>query len=165
MRYASTNLNPALHRTICANQQRKAVRLNTAVLHELEYQGVDIGQYFPIIAEGRGLCLSFYTLKRTGEVITAGKSTNTVAWIPSHLLQLKQFFKSDCMHVLLKFADHTIQYAEHVQDTLSFRPRPSLPSTPPPRFKAPFAALTLHKHNKRKSMEEADEHQDEEEYL
>ncbi|KAF9952724.1 hypothetical protein BGZ70_000500 [Mortierella alpina] len=147
---------------VCANQQRKAVRLNTAVLHDLEHEGVNICQHFPIIVEGRGLCLSFYTIKRTGEVITAGKSTSGLAWIPSDLVQLKQFLKSESMQILLNFADHTARYAAHVQETLSFRPQPSIPSTPPPRFRKPFAVLTPHKHNKRKVKEVLDEDQDEE---
>lgn len=89
---------------ICAKQQRKSVRINTAVLHDLEFKGVDTCRHFPIIAEGRGFCLSFYTLKRSGNVITAGKSTRGTAWIPSDMVQLKQFLKSDSIQILLKFA-------------------------------------------------------------
>ncbi|KAF9538391.1 hypothetical protein EC957_006863 [Mortierella hygrophila] len=145
---------------VCTGQQLKAVRLNTSVLHDLEFKGVDTCKHYPIIAEGRGLCLSFYTLKRNGNVITAGKSTNGVVWIPSDLVQLKQFLKSDSMQILLKFADHTTRYAVHVQETLSSTPLPPLPSTPPPRYRKPFTAFTPSKHNKRKRAEEADEDQD-----
>ncbi|KAF8926594.1 hypothetical protein BGZ47_002647 [Haplosporangium gracile] len=89
---------------ICAKQQLKSVRINTAVLHDLEFKGVDTCKHFPIIAEGRGFCLSFYTLKRNGNVITAGKSTLGMVWISSDLVQLKQFLRSDSIQILLKFA-------------------------------------------------------------
>jgi hypothetical protein len=89
---------------IFAKQQLKSVRINTAVLHDLEFKGVDTCKHFPIIAEGRGFCLSFYTLKRNGDVITAGRSTRGMVWIPSDMVQLKQFLKSDSIHILLKFA-------------------------------------------------------------
>ncbi|CAO3572847.1 unnamed protein product [Mortierella alpina] len=109
---------------VCSKQQRKAVRLNTAVLQELEHKGVDVSQHFPIIAEGRGLYLNFYTVKRRGE-------------------------------------QHTSRFAVHVQETLSSMQQPPLPSTPPPRYKKPFAALTPQKHNKRRHVEETDEDLDE----
>ncbi|KAF9994445.1 hypothetical protein BGZ80_007806, partial [Entomortierella chlamydospora] len=47
----------------CEQQQRKAVRLNAAILLELEKQGVDITKVFPVIAEGRGLSMDLYTLR------------------------------------------------------------------------------------------------------
>ncbi|KAG0329180.1 hypothetical protein BG004_002386, partial [Podila humilis] len=133
---------------ICEQQQRKSVRLNTAILHDLEHKGIDTSNHFPIIAEGRDCCLSLYTLKRKGNVMVAGKSTREVAWIPSDMVQLKQFLKSDSIHVLLNFADHTARYAVHVQEALSMIRRPPLPSTPPPRFNKPFAAFTPHKQNR-----------------
>ncbi|KAG0250331.1 hypothetical protein BG011_008422 [Mortierella polycephala] len=145
---------------ICTGQQLKAVRLNTSVLHDLEFKGVDTSKNYPIVAEGRGLCLSFYTLKRNGNVITAGRSTNGVVWIPSDVVQLKQFLKSESMQILLNFSDHTSRYAVRVQETLSSSPLPPLPSTPPPRYKKPFAAFTPSKHNKRKRTEKADEDHD-----
>ncbi|ORZ16136.1 hypothetical protein BCR41DRAFT_61176 [Lobosporangium transversale] len=155
--------------SVCAKQQLKAVRLNTAILHDLELKGVDTCKHYPIIAEGRGLCLNFYTLKRHGNIIAAGKSTNNVVWIPADLVQLKQFLKSNSMQVLLKFADHTSRYAVHVQETLSSIPLPPLPTTPPLRYTKPFAVFTPSKHNKRKRTDEADEEevedQDEEEDL
>ncbi|KAF9956848.1 hypothetical protein BGZ70_009750 [Mortierella alpina] len=137
---------------VCSKQQRKAVRLNTAVLQDLEHKGVDVTQHFPIIAEGRGL---------RGDVMVAGRSTGRVAWIPSDQVKLKQFLKSDSLQVLLRFAHHTSRYAVYVQETLSSMQQPPLPSTPPPRFKKPFAAFTPHKHNKRRHVEEADEDADE----
>ncbi|CAO3566729.1 unnamed protein product [Mortierella alpina] len=76
---------------------------------------------------------------------------------------MKQFLKSESMHILLNFAEHTAKYAAHVQETLSFRPTPCLPSTPSQGFQKPFVVLTPHKHNKRKNTEEADEEQDEQE--
>lgn len=90
--------------SICLNQQLKSVRINIAVLHDLECKGVDTCKYFPIIAEGRGFCLSFYTLKRNGSIIAAEKSTRGMVWIPSDVVQLKQFLKSDSIQILLKFA-------------------------------------------------------------
>ncbi|KAG0354436.1 hypothetical protein BGX24_006903 [Mortierella sp. AD032] len=83
-----------------------------------------------------------------------------MVWIPSDMVQLKQFLKSDSIQILLKFADHTLRYAVYVQETLSLIRRPPLPSTPPPRYKEPFAAFTPHKHNKRKYTGETDEDQD-----
>ncbi|KAF9089639.1 hypothetical protein BGX27_002432, partial [Mortierella sp. AM989] len=148
---------------ICLNQQLKAVRINTAILHHLEYKGVDVCEHFPLIAEGRGLFLSIYALKRIGNVIAAGKSTETVAWIPSDLIQLKQFLKSSSMQLLLKLADHTTRYAVHVQETLSTITRPPLPSTPPRQFETPFVAFTPHKQNKRKHVEFAEYDEDYEE--
>ncbi|KAF9991679.1 hypothetical protein BGZ79_004138, partial [Entomortierella chlamydospora] len=58
----------------CEQQQRKAVRLNAAILLELEKQGVDITKVFPVIAEGRGLSMDLYTLRRYGEVLGAGRA-------------------------------------------------------------------------------------------
>ncbi|KAF9275826.1 hypothetical protein BGZ88_002114, partial [Linnemannia elongata] len=95
-----------------------------------------------------------------GNDITAGKSTRGTAWIPSDVVQLKQFLKSDSIQILLKFADHTLRHAVHVQEALSLIRPPPLPSTPPPRYKEPFAAFTPHKHNKRKYTGETDEDQD-----
>ncbi|KAF9089060.1 hypothetical protein BGX27_002570 [Mortierella sp. AM989] len=58
----------------CEQQQRKAVRLNAAILLELEKQGVDITKVFPVIAEGRGLSMDLYTLRRHGDVLGAGRA-------------------------------------------------------------------------------------------
>lgn len=74
---------------ICVKQRLKAVHINNAALHDLESKGVNTREHFPLIAEGRGLCLSIYTMKRNGNVITAGKSSESVAWIPSDMVQLK----------------------------------------------------------------------------
>ncbi|GJJ78469.1 hypothetical protein EMPS_10828 [Entomortierella parvispora] len=141
--------------SICLMQHLKSVRVNSAVLHDLEYKGVDTCKYFPIIAEGRGFCLSFYTLKRSGSIIAAGKSTRSVVWIPSDMVQLKQFLKSDSIQILLRFADHILRYAVHVQETLSLIRR--LPSTPPPRYNEPLAAFTPHKRNKPKYVEDTED--------
>jgi hypothetical protein len=89
---------------MCLQQQQKSVRLNGAILLDLEQRGVNIGNYYPIIAEGRGLALDFYTLRRYDDVLGAGRSTLCRVWLPSNEAQLKQFLKSDSLHVLLAFA-------------------------------------------------------------
>ncbi|KAG0225738.1 hypothetical protein BGW41_004577 [Actinomortierella wolfii] len=53
----------------CLQQQQKSVRLNGAILLDLERRGVDIRHQFPIIAEGRGLALDFYTLRRYEDIL------------------------------------------------------------------------------------------------
>ncbi|KAF9346029.1 hypothetical protein BGX26_002498 [Mortierella sp. AD094] len=60
---------------LCKKQQQKAVRLNEAILLDLESKGVNISQDFPLIAEGRGLSLHLVTLKRYGDVLGAGHAT------------------------------------------------------------------------------------------
>ncbi|KAI1302547.1 hypothetical protein EDD11_005593 [Mortierella claussenii] len=150
---------------ICAEQQLKTMRLNAFILYELELKGVDTCKHYPIIAEGRGLCLNLYTLKRNGNFITAGKSINSVIWIPTDVVQLKQFLKSDSMQILMKFADHMARYAVHVQETLSTPLSPLLSTSPllltsPPQYKKPFAAFATSKRSNRKRTKEADEGQD-----
>ncbi|KAG0247102.1 hypothetical protein BG011_002001, partial [Mortierella polycephala] len=91
----------------CQQQQRKSVRLNGAILLDLEKRGLDIARSYPIIAEARGLVMDFYTLRRYDDVLGAGRSmpsTSSGVWLPSHQSQLKQFLKSDSFHVLLAFA-------------------------------------------------------------
>ncbi|KAF8926227.1 hypothetical protein BGZ58_000088, partial [Dissophora ornata] len=96
----STNASKA----ICEQQQRKSVRLNGAILLELEHRGVNIANSYPTIAERRGLVMDFYTLRRHDDILGAGRSTLSDVWIPSHERQLKQFLKSNSLHVLLAFA-------------------------------------------------------------
>ncbi|KAK3806484.1 MAG: hypothetical protein J3Q66DRAFT_359239 [Benniella sp.] len=54
--------------SICNRHQRKSVRLNTAILLELEKRGLDATKYFPVIAEGNWRAVHFYTLCRYGDV-------------------------------------------------------------------------------------------------
>ncbi|KAG9072962.1 hypothetical protein KI688_000743 [Linnemannia hyalina] len=56
-------------------QQGESVRLNTAILLALEEKGLDITQWHPIIAETLALTFDFYSLRRYGDVIGAGRST------------------------------------------------------------------------------------------
>ncbi|KAF9322655.1 hypothetical protein BG006_002169, partial [Podila minutissima] len=60
---------------ICRQQQQKFVRLNGAILLDLEQRGVNINNSYPIVAEGRGLALDLYTLRRYDDVLGAGRST------------------------------------------------------------------------------------------
>lgn len=89
---------------ICQQQQRKSVRLNGAILLDLEKRGLNIADSYPVIAEGRGLAMDFYTLRRYEDVLGAGRSTLASVWLPSSDAQLKRFLKSDSLHMLLAFA-------------------------------------------------------------
>ncbi|KAG0351255.1 hypothetical protein BGZ54_003346, partial [Gamsiella multidivaricata] len=85
---------------VCDHQQRKSVRLNTAVLLE---RGLDAAVHFPVIAEGRGLHLDFYTLRRYEDVHGAGKTTSKSVWLPYDEYTLKEWLMSDSLHILLAF--------------------------------------------------------------
>jgi hypothetical protein len=94
---------PNVSDSTCSRQLNKSVRLNAAVLLDLERKGLDITRWFPIIAESRGPVLDFHTLKRYDDVLGVGRSTVRSAWLPSHPSQLKAFLRSDTLHVLLGF--------------------------------------------------------------
>lgn len=101
-------------------RQLEAVRINTAVFYDLEFKGVDIREHFPLIAEGRGLCLSIYAMKRNGDVITAQKSTESEAWIPSDLVQLKQFLRSGSIFFFLSLsASEKSENIRHSNEAIS----------------------------------------------
>ncbi|KAG0077769.1 hypothetical protein BGZ92_001782 [Podila epicladia] len=127
----------------------------------------------PIIAEGQTLGLDFYTLRRYGEVLGAGRSTSKGITLPSYVDQLKTFFESETIFTLLAFKEHLRQYAYEVTDVLAnsaptpfgydydcddeddeehaTTPNPlSRPSTPPPRKHRPgaFVLFTPSKKNK-----------------
>ncbi|KAF9999637.1 hypothetical protein BGZ80_006528, partial [Entomortierella chlamydospora] len=85
----------------CNKQQKKAVRINAAILLGLEKRGLDIGTHFPVIAEGRGLVLDLYALRRYEDVLGAGKTAR--AWLPYDELSLKEWLLSDSVHILLAF--------------------------------------------------------------
>ncbi|KAF9991380.1 hypothetical protein BGZ79_004597, partial [Entomortierella chlamydospora] len=93
----------------CNKQQKKAVRINAAILLGLEKRGLDIGTHFPVIAEGRGLVLDLYALRRYEDVLGAGKTAR--AWLPYDELSLKEWLLSDSVHILLAFTKHTRSYA------------------------------------------------------
>ncbi|KAF9123772.1 hypothetical protein BGW39_008709 [Mortierella sp. 14UC] len=65
---------------VCQQQQRKSVRLNGAILLDLEGGGLDITKSYPAIAEGRGLVVDFYTLRRYEDILGAGRSTMSRAY-------------------------------------------------------------------------------------
>ncbi|KAF9579439.1 hypothetical protein BGW38_004295 [Lunasporangiospora selenospora] len=145
-------------RSVRERQQKKSVRLNAAILYDLEAKGLDIEKSYPIIAEGLGLGLDFYTLRRYNDVLGAGRSTVKGISIPPSVDQLKAFFESETMFILLAFKEHLRQYAYDVIDVLAntaptpfgydcafdndgeddeqYEPPPDPPSrssTPPPR--------------------------------
>ncbi|KAG0010614.1 hypothetical protein BGZ82_003351, partial [Podila clonocystis] len=120
---------------ICRQQQQKSVRLNGAILLDLEQRGVNINNSYPIVAEGRGLALDLYTLRRYDDVLGAGRSTLSRVWLPSHEVQLKQFLRSDSLHVLLAFAEHMRKFSLAVTDAFALIDLGPLPSTPPRQHK------------------------------
>ncbi|KAF9189011.1 hypothetical protein BGZ51_000187 [Haplosporangium sp. Z 767] len=143
----------------CQQQQRKSVRLNGAILLDLEKRGLDIARSYPIIAEARGLVMDFYTLRRYDDVLGARRSmpsTSSGVWLPSHQAQLKQFLKSDSLHVLLAFAEQIRRFALDVIDVFASSAVPSFPTTPPmkPRILEPYILFTPSKSNKRPREED-----------
>ncbi|KAF9967437.1 hypothetical protein BGZ73_000540 [Actinomortierella ambigua] len=116
----------------CEKQQRKAERLNGAILMDLERQGIDISKYFPVIAEGKGLTIHLYTLRRFGDVLGAGHAIRNPVWLPADLTQLKQFLLSDAVHILVAFAPYIMltpsknnkrERAEQDEDVDEYVPR------------------------------------------
>ncbi|KAG0247550.1 hypothetical protein BG011_001316 [Mortierella polycephala] len=99
---------PEVSDHICQVQQGKSVRLNTAIILSLEEQGLDITRWHPIIAETRALSIDFYTLRRHGDVIGAGRSTQEKVWLPSGYTKLDAFLSSRSFEVLLGFRATTI---------------------------------------------------------
>ncbi|KAF9571454.1 hypothetical protein EC968_000549 [Mortierella alpina] len=163
----------AASRAICERQQKKSVRLNAAILYDLEAKGLDTTKSYPIIGEGQALGLDFYTLRRYGEVLGAGRSTVKGISLPSHVDQLKAFFESEVLFILLAFKEHLQQYAYDVTDVLAKSVRtpfgndddhdetdnenaPSRPSTPPPKKRPPntFVLFSPSKKNKLKTFDE-----------
>ncbi|KAF9311305.1 hypothetical protein BGZ91_006849, partial [Linnemannia elongata] len=104
---------------VCEKQQRKSVRLNAALLYDLEAKGLDITKSYPIIAEGQALGLDFYALRRYDEILGAGRSTTKGISLPSHVDQLKAFFESETLFILLSFKEHLREYAFEVTDVLA----------------------------------------------
>lgn len=145
--FKSSNASDA----VCRHQQHKSVRLNGAILLDLEQRGVNISSNYPIIAEGRGLALDFYTLRRYDDVLGAGRSTLSRVWLPSHEVQLKQFLRSDSLHMLLAFAEHMRKFSVAVIDAFASIDHGPLPSTPPQQHKRldPYILFTPSKSNKK----------------
>ncbi|KAG9071688.1 hypothetical protein KI688_005901 [Linnemannia hyalina] len=131
---------------ICDIQQKKSVRLNAAILMDLEERGLDLTRHYPIIAEGKGLSMDFYALRRHGDVLGAGRATE-------HLRR----FSIDVTDTLAQsnatpFNDDDYDYYEQEETPMSSplsntRPRPS---TPPPRKRSnPFILFSPANKNKR----------------
>ncbi|KAF8926343.1 hypothetical protein BGZ47_002800 [Haplosporangium gracile] len=129
-------------RQMCEKQQKKSVRLNAAILLELEARGLDLQHSYPIIAEGRGLGLDFYTLRRYDDILGAGRSTAKGLSLPSQVSQLKTFLQSNSILTLLSFREHLRRYAVDVVDVLAMSQStpfgdgdeddpPSIPDDPP----------------------------------
>ncbi|KAG0275874.1 hypothetical protein BGZ95_008271 [Linnemannia exigua] len=120
---------PEVSDQVCQVQQGKSVRLNTVILLALEEKGLDITQCHPIIAETRALSIDFYTLRRYGDVIGAGRSTQEKVWLPSEYTKLDAFLSSRSFEVLLGFRAYMALYAKKATAALA-----SSPATPHSTF-------------------------------
>lgn len=80
--------NVNLYWDICEKQQKKSVRLNAAILLELEARGLDLQHSHPIIVEGLGLGFDFYTPRRYDDVL--GATAKGVS-LPPQVSELKSF--------------------------------------------------------------------------
>ncbi|KAF9112437.1 hypothetical protein BGX27_003402 [Mortierella sp. AM989] len=76
---------------------QKSVRLNTAIVNDLENLGVDVNKTYLVAAETRALAVDFYTLKRHGDVFGAGRATERRVWLPEHPTELMAFLRSDSL--------------------------------------------------------------------
>ncbi|KAG0035811.1 hypothetical protein BGZ83_004021, partial [Gryganskiella cystojenkinii] len=119
---------------VCKAQQNKSVRINTAILLDLEDLGLDITS-FPIVADGHGLTLDIHAIRRYEDIIGAGQATDKDVWLPAEESQLRSFLESDSLHVLLEYAENMRRFAIDTSKVLT-KPRvipstQSVPSTPP----------------------------------
>lgn len=105
---------PKVTDTTCVIQQQKSVRLNASILLALESRGLDIEQWYPIIAETRGLAIGFYTLRRYNDVLGAGHATEQRTWLPSDYSELRAFLQSKTLEVLLGFRVGTFSLMRRV---------------------------------------------------
>ncbi|KAG0056668.1 hypothetical protein BGZ89_002060 [Linnemannia elongata] len=104
---------------ICEKQQQKSVRINAAILLDLESRGLNIDKSYQKIAEGRALGMDFYTLRRYQDVLGAGRSPPKGVSLPSQVDDLKAFLESDTMITLLAFREHLRRFAVDVKDVLA----------------------------------------------
>ncbi|KAF9540934.1 hypothetical protein EC957_003623 [Mortierella hygrophila] len=123
---------------------------------DLEREGVDITQHFPVIAEGKGLTVHLYTMRWYGDVLGAAHAIKNPIWLPADLTQLKRFLLSYSIHVLVAFADHAKRFALNVRDTLAGIPTSCLPLTPLHKDAEirPYNTLTPSKYSKRSRIED-----------
>ncbi|KAF9142731.1 hypothetical protein BGX30_002339, partial [Mortierella sp. GBA39] len=84
-------------------QQKKSVRLNAAIMMDLEAHGLNIKRSYPIVAEGQGLSLDFYTLRRYEDVLGAGRATAKGISLPSQVTELRTFLQGDTFSTLMTF--------------------------------------------------------------
>ncbi|KAF9085626.1 hypothetical protein BGX27_003411, partial [Mortierella sp. AM989] len=103
----------------CNIQQKKSIRLNAAILMDLEERGLDITHHYPIIAEGKGLSMDFYALRRYSDVLGAGRATVRGITLPSDISSLKTFFQSDSILTLFAFKEHLRRFSIDVTDALA----------------------------------------------
>ncbi|KAF9433148.1 hypothetical protein BGZ76_009827 [Entomortierella beljakovae] len=129
-------------RRLLRNQQKKSVRLNAAILLDIERQGLNVSQSYPIIAEGQALGLSFYTLRRYEDILDAGKATARGISLPSQVEHLKAFLESDAILTLLAF-----KVMNDLVSDIVFR------SPPPPKKRVrPFVVFSPSKRDKKGSQ-------------
>lgn len=166
---------------ICKKQQQKSVRINAAILLDLESRGLNIDKSYPIIAEGRALGMDFYTLRRYQDVLGAGRSTPKGVSLPSQVDDLKAFLESDTMITLLAFRGHLRRFAVDVKDVLAMSTQtpfgsssdedtdeddvdgtpsvdvPARPCTPPPKKRPnPHILFSPSKRDKRPAQDHVD---------
>ncbi|GJJ78473.1 hypothetical protein EMPS_10832 [Entomortierella parvispora] len=170
----------------CNVKQKKSVRLNAAILVDLEDRGLDVTRHYPVIAEGRGLSLNFYTLRRYGDVLGAGRATAQGITLPSDVSSLKNFFLSDSILTLFAFKEHLRRFSIDVTDALAQskatpldddvdysyfeEEQTSMSSATPPRKRSKpiilFSPASKDKRNNvpRRSLTETDETDEQDEY-
>ena len=66
---------PVVSDATCVRQLNKSIRLNSAILTNLESHGLDICRWYPIIAETRAASADFCTIKKYEDVLGVGRAT------------------------------------------------------------------------------------------
>ncbi|KAF9991523.1 hypothetical protein BGZ79_004359 [Entomortierella chlamydospora] len=122
---------PVVSDATCEKQHNKSIRLNSAILNNLESHGLDICRWYPIIAETRAASVDFYTIRKYEDVLGVGRATIKKCWIPTHSSQLKGFLRSGTMETLLGFRQHLLHYASEATAVLSANPSSPFPVMPP----------------------------------
>ncbi|KAG0058317.1 hypothetical protein BGZ89_001385 [Linnemannia elongata] len=138
---------------MCEKQQKKSVRLNAALLYDLEAKGLDITKSYPIIAEGQALGLDFYALRRYDEILGARRSATKGISLPSH--EHLREYAFEVTDVLANSAPTPFGYVHDSDDeedeVNASTPDPSSrPSTPPSTKRRPgsFVLFSPSKKNK-----------------
>ncbi|KAF9156445.1 hypothetical protein BG015_005169 [Linnemannia schmuckeri] len=93
---------------VCEKQQKKSVRLDTAIL----YERLDINKSYTIVAEDQALGIDFSALRRYGDVLGAGRSTTKGITFPSQVDQFKAFFESETMFIQSRCFELTLKMLE-----------------------------------------------------